>query len=700
MSDFQEWYENNEVYLSSALTWLRLRLAGLAEMSEMEASSSSDLFKIYFTRREKSSPAEHESADQTGSHMESSSLLKDQIKQAEEIMTRSEMVDPAPALIVLGQKLGLSRFEQNTLLLCAAIELDTRISYLYAGAQGDLSRSYPTFALAMALFDEPAWDVTSPERPLRRWRLIEINQPGGQPLITSPLRADERIVSYLKGLNYLDDRIASILTPSEPAEEISELPHSQAESVRTVVGYLLESHGRPPVIQLLGNDTATKLIVARQASLDLGLYLYQLQIQMLPQQAGDLEIFSRLWQRESVLLPIALYIDAHDAASSQNGMQSVLLNRFLAASNGIIFLDSIDALPGLNRSNVTLNIHKPTTSEQLSEWTDALGNTSNGIPTLLAGQFDLNHESIRRIARRVQAEVEDRDPSIGARLWDEAMASARPRLETLAQRLDCKATWEGIVLPAKEVKLLRQIASQMALRCKVYDDWGFRDTMNRGLGISVLFAGDSGTGKTMAAEVLANALRLDLYRIDLSAVVSKYIGETEKNLRRLFDAAEDGGAILFFDEADALFGKRSEVKDSHDRYANIEINYLLQRIEAYRGLAILATNMKSALDTAFMRRLRFVVRFPFPGASERKEIWRKSFPAQTPTDGLDLDRLSRLNIPGGSIHRIALNAAFLAAGEGVPVTMPLILDAARTEYYKMEMPVNESDFIWPKGARV
>ena len=198
----------------------------------------------------------------------------------------------------------------------------------------------------------------------------------------------------------------------------------------------------------------------------------------------------------------------------------------------------------------------------------------------------------------------------------------------------------------------------------------------------------------MAAEVLANELRLDLYRIDLSAVVSKYIGETEKNLRRVFDAAEDGGAILFFDEADALFGKRSEVKDSHDRYANIEINYLLQRMEAYRGLAILATNMKSALDTAFMRRLRFVVNFPFPGAAERDaDLASASSRRRRRRDGLDYDRLARLNLTGGSIHNIALNAAFLAAAaRRSAVTMPLVLDAARGEFRKLERPINEADF--------
>jgi SpoVK/Ycf46/Vps4 family AAA+-type ATPase len=219
--------------------------------------------------------------------------------------------------------------------------------------------------------------------------------------------------------------------------------------------------------------------------------------------------------------------------------------------------------------------------------------------------------------------------------------------------------------------------------------------MNRGLGINALFAGESGTGKTMAAEVIANELKLDLYRIDLSAVVNKYIGETEKNLRKLFDAAEDSGAILFFDEADALFGKRSEVKDSHDRYANIEVNYLLQRMESYRGLAILATNQKNYLDKAFVRRLRFIVNFPFPGIKERIKIWKKVFPPETELDKkLDFSRLAKHNLTGGSIHNIALNAAFLAAREGSAVTMQLLLDAARMEFKKLERPMKESDFRW------
>jgi SpoVK/Ycf46/Vps4 family AAA+-type ATPase len=230
----------------------------------------------------------------------------------------------------------------------------------------------------------------------------------------------------------------------------------------------------------------------------------------------------------------------------------------------------------------------------------------------------------------------------------------------------------------------------------VVDDWGFGARTSRGLGVAALFAGPSGTGKTLAAEVLAGALALDLYRVDLSQVVSKYIGETEKNLRQIFDAAEAGGVVLLFDEADALFGKRSEVKDSHDRYANIEVSYLLQRMESYRGLAVLTTNLKSALDSAFLRRLRFIVQFPFPDAGRRAEIWRRAFPAAAPTDGLDPARLAQLTVAGGVIHNISLSAAFLAAEAGEPVRMRHALQAARTEYAKLERPLTDAEVAgWP-----
>jgi SpoVK/Ycf46/Vps4 family AAA+-type ATPase len=276
-------------------------------------------------------------------------------------------------------------------------------------------------------------------------------------------------------------------------------------------------------------------------------------------------------------------------------------------------------------------------------------------------------------------------------LWQACREQARPRLDDLAQRIEPVATWDDLVLQDRERQTLRDIAVHVRHRTQVYETWGLASTSARGLGFSALFAGPSGTGKTMAAEVLANELRLDLYRIDLSQVVSKYIGETEKNLARLFDAAETGGTILLFDEADALFGKRSEVRDSHDRYANIEVSYLLQRMEAYRGLAILTTNMKSALDTAFLRRLRFVVQFPFPSVEQRAAIWQRIFPKATPTEGLDTAKLAQLNVSGGNIRNIAMNAAFYAADAGEPVRMDHMLRAARSEYSKLEKTLTSTE---------
>jgi SpoVK/Ycf46/Vps4 family AAA+-type ATPase len=268
---------------------------------------------------------------------------------------------------------------------------------------------------------------------------------------------------------------------------------------------------------------------------------------------------------------------------------------------------------------------------------------------------------------------------------------SRPHLETLAQRIAPAASWSDLILPPLQMQMLHQLAAQSRNRMTVYERWGFAQRGRRGLGLSALFSGPSGTGKTLAAEVLATDLRLDMYRIDLSAVVSKYIGETEKNLRQVFDAAETGGVLLLFDEADAIFGKRAEVKDSHDRYANIEVGYLLQRMESFQGLAILTTNAKTALDKAFQRRLRFTVDSPFPDAPEREAIWTHAFPPQTPTEGLNSSLLAKLYMSGGNIRSIALNAAFLAAAQQSPVQMTHVLQATQLEAAKVERPISEAE---------
>lgn len=599
-----------------------------------------------------------------------------------------------PALMLLSQRLGLTDFERDTLLLCAAMELDTRIATLCARAQGETGRPYPTFALALALFDNPAWDVLSPERPLRYWRLIEIHQPGVQPLVTSAIKIDERIVNYLKGLNYLDDRLVPFMTPVASSSEA--LPPSQARMADAIVARLEGAAQAPPLVQLAGADGASKLAVLGQAAAQLGLTVYRLAADHVPLALADQDTLSRLWQRECILLPIALYVDA--GALDHGGAQAAALLRILGRGTGVTFLDTREPWPdaGAHAGSALFDIAKPNQEEQRAVWLELLGQDQVGLAARLAGQFNFNRSAIQAVAGPAleRAGAGQAESECERELWQACLQHARPALNQLAQVLEVKAGWDDLALPAADKRLLRQIADQVARRMTVYDDWGFRARMNRGLGISVLFSGESGTGKTMAAEVIANELQLLLYRIDLSAVVSKYIGETEKNLRKLFDAAEDGGAILFFDEADALFGKRSAVKDSHDRYANIEINYLLQRIESYRGLAILATNMKGALDNAFLRRLRFIINFPVPAAPQRKAIWQKVFPPETHTEGLDYDRLARLNLTGGLIHNVALNAAFLAAQNGTTVTLPLVLTAARAEFRKLDRPINEGDFRW------
>jgi hypothetical protein len=666
----QNWHEKNARYLAVSLEWIRLKLTRLAATLNDE---------------DKSSPEE---------------IKEEQaISRAIATITDLEANEPLPALVLIKRRFGLSVFEQDVLMLCTAMELDTTIPAMCARAQDDAGKPFPTFALAMSLFNDPTWDAISGQRPLRYWRLIEINRMMNQPLITSPLRGDERIINFIKGLNYIDERIAKVSAPFNTVGEIV-LPPSQQDLVKKVTGHLqnLPNRQYASAIQLVGVDPLSKQLIAQKIAAALDINLINLPVELLPSQPSELEEFARLWQRETSLLPIAGYIDAQQSdhlIKSENGTHAAgfSLQRMLSLSRGIFLLGTREIRSDLHATSFIVDVKKPTAVEQQQEWTNLLAERTNGSPSLLSGQFNLNITTIREIVNNVSFEGKPAN-EVHLELWKGCLAQTSPELDVLVQKLDLKSTWDDIVLPENSLRLLRQIANQVKFRSKVYDGWGFRKKMNRGLGINALFVGESGTGKTMAAEVIANELHLHLYRIDLSGVVSKYIGETEKNLRRVFDAAEDGGAILFFDEADALFGKRSEVKDSHDRYANIEINYLLQRMESYNGLAILATNKKSALDEAFTRRLRFIVQFPFPGVKERRVIAQKIFPPGVPTSGLDYDRLAALNLTGGSFHNIAINAAFNAVEKGSPVTMPFVLSAARAEFQKIERPIKEADFAW------
>ncbi|MGO8884094.1 MAG: ATP-binding protein [Streptosporangiaceae bacterium] len=599
---------------------------------------------------------------------------------------------PPPALELLGDRLGLSRFERLTLLLCAAMEFDPAMAARCAAAAGQAGTGQPTFALALRILPEPAWDALSPQRPLRYWRLVEVHQGAAQPLVASPLRADERVVNYIKGLNQLDERVDHLLRPV--GDLLGELPPSQEAVVRDGLGAWAEpeSAARLPLIEVLGPDPVVRRGLASAMAQRADLLLYELAIDRLPRSGLDVADVIRLWERETMLLPLALYIDVSDAPAEELASLAGLLRDL----SGAVLVGCREPVTVPGRLFRLVDARRPSPAEQEELWAEVLADATlsadclDAVTGRLSGEFDLNQAAIREAAR--SARVSGGGPDT---LWRACQAQTRPRLEALARRQERVATWNDLVLPDAETVLLRHLVDQVRGRATVLRHWGFGENITRGSGITALFAGQSGTGKSLAAEVIAGELGLALYRVDLSGVVSKYIGETERNLRRVFDAADEGGSLLLFDEADALFGRRSEVKDSHDRYANIEVNYLLQRMEDYRGVAILTTNQRHAVDQAFLRRLRFVVSFPFPSPRERELLWRRAFPARAPVGDLDLGRLTKLATTGGMIRNIALNAAFCAAGRQTPVTTELVLEMARVEFRKLQLPVSNADFRAP-----
>ncbi|HEX5159716.1 MAG TPA: AAA family ATPase [Ktedonobacterales bacterium] len=602
-----------------------------------------------------------------------------------------KMIGDSPAALErLCEVFGLSAFERDTLLLCAGIELDGRFAALCASAQGDPSRPWPTFGMALAALDEAHWSALLPQAPLRRWRLVDPGQGG--IITTAPLRIDESALHYLTGLESPDERLAGIIVPVDAPDEI--VPSHDALAQRIAAAWQRARPATLPLMQLCGDDPAGKRSIAATACRQTGLRLLAVAADLLPTAPSDLTALLRLIERELLLRQSALLIECDDAESAEQA-RSAAIARACEQIRAPLLLATRERRRLPHRAAVTIEVARPTSGEQRAVWQNTLGRDAtalNGHLDLLVSQFTLGATAIQSACAEAQGmRAATPETPLDLALWDACREQARPALEALAQRIEPIAGWDDLVLPDIQRQTLHEIAAHVRQRATVYESWGFATHGSRGLGISALFAGASGTGKTLAAEVLAHELRLDLYRIDLSSVVSKYIGETEKNLRRVFDAAEEGGAILLFDEADALFGKRSEVKDSHDRYANIEVSYLLQRMEAYRGLAILTTNLRSALDTAFLRRIRFIVQFPFPDATQRQEIWRRVFPAATPTDRLDTTQLARLNVAGGNIRNIALNAAFLAADAGQAVGMAHLLQASRSEYAKLEKPLTEAE---------
>ena len=591
------------------------------------------------------------------------------------------------ALARLSGVLGLSTFERDLLLLAAAVQLDAA---LLGGAAKQVDGPL-TFGVAFALFGESAWAALSPASPLQRYRLL-IGEPTDL-FLRAPLRIDESVLAFLVGAATSDGRVIDLVEWVPPVLSLSPTHARVADRMAAIWGDADRAPGSPWVIQVAGgDDVSAPRAIAALACAKLNVRLGAIRSADVPNGANDRAGVARLWEREHAMSGAVLLIDLTDD-SAETWRAAVELAEVVAtplalATRAPVSLRRVDT--------VRLEATRPPISEQAEIWRQAIPRgvacpqeTLDGV----ASQFRASTTVVEEVAASLRASLEPSAPpvEVGRALHLACRIASRHRLDSLAARISSTVGWDDLVIPEHVARTLREITAQLRQRAVVYERWGLADAGDRGLGISALFHGESGTGKTLAAEVIANELALDLFRVDLSRVVSKYIGETEKNLRRVFDAAEESGAVLLFDEADALFGKRSEVKDSHDRYANVEISYLLSRMETYRGLAILTTNFRQALDQAFTRRLRFVVHFPFPDASQRAAIWGRAFPPKAPVRGLNPLALSRLAVTGGSIRNIAVAAAFLAADAGQSITGAHLLQAAATEYGKLNKTLTESE---------
>ncbi|MEE8058326.1 MAG: ATP-binding protein [Pseudomonadales bacterium] len=594
----------------------------------------------------------------------------------------------ATALQHLCEKFGLSTFERQLLLLCAGMELEGEFAALCAQAQGNPQQAYPTLGLALSVFPDPHWSALTPQAPLRYWQLIEVD--AGPALNVSPLRIAERVLHYLTGVSCFDAQWLGLINPQQDESRAEAVDQHCATQIIRIWSQATES-AMLPVMGLSDQDNGAQLAVARRVCDELQLQLYTLAAHTLPNNMKALANLQTLMERE-VILSHAAYLLEYDDTEDQERKIAAQVCYLLERLRAPCFIAGCTTAFSMNRSLIKLNVKPPSHEEQLSIWQSRLGEGSQ-LPLspaqweCLMDQFHLNERQIVTIGEELKGiAIDDRknaDECYQA-IWQLCRKQCRKPLAGLIRAIEPRAQWHDLALPQQQSRLLKEMLLQVKQRTKVYRHWGFAHKSSRGLGLSALFSGPSGTGKTLAAEVLANQCGLDLYCIDLSAVVSKYIGETEKNLEKIFCAAENSGAVLLFDEADALFGKRSEVNNSNDRYANMEVSYLLQRMEAYQGLSILTTNLKSAMDSAFMRRLRFVVTFTFPNPRQRAEIWQRIFPEQTPTESLDIEKLASLNITGGNIRSIALNAAFLAADADEAVNMRHLTYAIQNEFLKLD----------------
>ncbi len=621
-------------------------------------------------------------------------------------------------LQALEERFGLSPFESWVVVIAFAPEMDRKYERLYAYLQDDATRKRPGVGLVLDLLcssqDEraAARQHFQPKSRLIRNDLLKLS--GGQELSSQPSG------SLLSASLYLNSHAAGYLLGLEPAarriadegrrvrlDEL-DLPDEMRSTAKNLISHIMAGY-KDPICLLQGYYGSGKKRLAEAICNQLGISCFYLDASDLCTNADSsdsgaslsLQVFqeARLWGA-------AVYVQDFDrlvqnqqsGQASPNSHKRSLFNA-IEEFNGPIFLagnKSIDLGKRWQGRLFSISIPLPDYSARKRQWAMLLESSEEELIADLASKFRFTPGQIEdavAAARNIAILKGRNSPSLSD-LYEGCRSQSKSTLSLLARRIKPRYFWEDIVLPADKIEQLRDIRNHVRHRGLVYSDWGFERKLSLGKGLNALFIGPSGTGKTMAAEVVARDLGIDLYKIDLSSIVSKYIGETEKNLNRIFKEAEQSNAMLFFDEADALFGKRSEVKDSHDRYANIEVSYLLQKMEEHEGIVILASNLGSNIDDAFMRRMNFLIEFPFPEEEYRCRIWQSMMPKEAPVSGdVDYEFLSRrFKIAGGNIKNIIINSAFTAADDSGTITMNHIVNATSKELIKIGKACSQSDF--------
>jgi AAA+ superfamily predicted ATPase len=624
----------------------------------------------------------------------------------------------------VAQLFSLSQLEVRAIVMCLAPELRRKYDTLYAYLQDDITRKRPSVDLVLDLLcpsEAERWRARaamfSDQAPLFRHGVLhkveDPRSPSGSSGLAQFLQLDQRMLHYILENNTLDGRLAgyvSVLHPAETMEQVLVDPTLKTCLARFCQRQLsqLPSGQQRIVFHFHGPYGIGKRDLALGLCAQWGRPLLYVDMTFLLAREPDVATALRLVFREGRLWDAAVYLDHCDPLLQEDGKAKAWMKTVarLADEYGqLTFLagELPWSVQGIfaQESFCTVKLAMPDASLRQAAWDRAL----QGFPlgdgqswaSELANQFQLTpgqiHDAAAWLSQRRAMASHEAELTRGE-LYAACRKQSHHKLAELAVKIEPHYHWDDLVLPLDKRERLRELCDQVVHRQRVYGDWGFGRKLGHGLGISALFAGPSGTGKTMAAEVIAHELQLDLYKIDLSGVVNKYIGETEKNLAKIFHEAEASNAILFFDEADALFGKRTKISDAHDRYANIETSYLLQRMEAYEGVVILATNLRENMDEAFTRRIKFIVDFPFPDVASRKLIWQTHFPREAPMNGdVDFDRLAQqLQITGGNIKNIVLNAAFCAAADGGVIEMAHILRGARGEYDKIGKLWNDKSF--------